>query len=75
MPKCVYCLNKHPPSQCDKVTDVKARINVLKRFSKCFLCLTVGHVANRLRRRMFAVSVTENIISQFVTLGKLLRIM
>ena len=47
VPKCVYCLNKHPPSQCDKVTDVKARINVLKRFSKCFLCLKVGHVANR----------------------------
>ena len=42
--KCVYCLDYHTPSQCKKVTNRQSRIEILKRFSKCFLCLKSGHV-------------------------------
>ena len=42
--KCVYCLGKHTPSRCDRVTDVNARKGILKKFQKCFLCLKGSHV-------------------------------
>ena len=45
--KCVYCLNKHPSSQCDKIRGVAERLKILKRFSKCFICLKGGHVAKK----------------------------
>ena len=44
--RCVFCLDEnHPPSQCINVTNVKARMDILIRFSKCFICLKPGHIA------------------------------
>ena len=43
--RCLYCLGGHSATQCSKVPDIKGRMNKLKRFSKCFLCLKGGHIA------------------------------
>lgn len=40
-PVCVYCKNSHASVHCNAVTDVKARIDVVKREGLCFNCL--GH--------------------------------
>ena len=44
--KCVYCLGKHSSAHCSKVTDVNSRRKILKRFSRCFICLKSGRVAS-----------------------------
>ena len=41
--KCVYCLQDHPHEDCLTVTSVEDRKNVLKKYSKCFVCLNRGH--------------------------------
>ena len=38
---------EHPPSQCTKVTNIKARMDILRKFAKCFVCLQGGHVAKK----------------------------
>ena len=43
--RCVYCLDDHPPSQCQKVTNIKSRYDILKKYGKCFVCLKSGHIA------------------------------
>jgi len=37
--ECVYCLGKHSSSYCEKVSDVNARRNILKKYSRCFVYL------------------------------------
>ena len=44
--KCVYCLGRHSSAHCSKVTDVTSRRKILKRFSRCFICLKSGHIAS-----------------------------
>ena len=41
--KCVFCTNVHFSSQCRKVTNVKSRVDILKRKRRCFVCLSSGH--------------------------------
>ena len=41
--QCVFCSNSHPSYKCRKVTNVKSRVEILKRSRKCFLCLGSGH--------------------------------
>ena len=43
----VYCLGEedHLPSRCSKVTNINSRKDVLRKFSKCFICLKSGHLA------------------------------
>ena len=44
--RCVYCLGEdHPPSRCSEVTNINSRIDVSRKFSKCFVCLKSGHLA------------------------------
>ena len=44
--KCVFCYKEgHSPSQCQAVPTSRERRKVLRRFSKCFICLQGGHVA------------------------------
>ena len=40
---CVYCRQSHGSAKCSKVTDVKARKNILRRSGRCFKCLNTGH--------------------------------
>ena len=42
--RCVFCLkNDHPPSQCKQVTNIKSRVDILRKYAKCFKCLKPGH--------------------------------
>ena len=42
---CLYCQKpNHPPSQCRTVTDVKARMNILRKARRCFNCLQPNHI-------------------------------
>ena len=45
--RCVYCLENHAPSQCKKVTNIKSRFDILKRYGKCYICLNSGHIARK----------------------------
>ena len=46
--KCVYCSStRHIPSRCDTVTDIKARLDVLRKGTLCFVCLKPNHRARR----------------------------
>ena len=39
VPKCVYCTERHFSASCCKVTDIKARKDILSRDKRCFMCL------------------------------------
>lgn len=41
--QCVYCKAEHFSASCEKVKTVPARVVVLKREGRCFLCLSSGH--------------------------------
>ena len=42
---CVYCnSDSHLASKCTSVTNVKARLEIIKKQSRCFLCLNKGHL-------------------------------
>ena len=43
--KCVYCKRDHLSSRCSIVSDVKARVALLRRENRCFICLRFGHLA------------------------------
>ena len=42
---CVYCLGQHASSKCTKITSVKAKRDLLRKFTRCFVCLKKGHVS------------------------------
>ena len=39
---CAFCLGRHAPANCKKVSDVNARKNILVKYGRCFNCLHVG---------------------------------
>ena len=44
--KCIFChKDYHPPSHCKIVTKKDARIDILRKYSKCYLCLKGGHIS------------------------------
>ena len=46
--RCLFCeSSEHSPSQCRNVTNVKARVAVLRRKAWCFVCLQSNHVARK----------------------------
>ena len=47
--KCAYCLQEHPHEDCLTVTTVEDRKNILRKYSKCFICLNGGHRALQCR--------------------------
>lgn len=64
--KCVYCYkDEHSPSRCKRITNVKSRTEILRRFGKCFICLqSVGkglYVEIRVQK-----NAMENTTYQFV---------
>ena len=45
--RCAYGNSEsHSPSQCEKVSNVKSRIKILRKNSRCFLFLKSGHIFN-----------------------------
>ena len=62
--KCAYCRGGHYSASCDRVTDLQARLEILRRDRRCFVCLRFGHQSSSCsldcRRCM------ENIISPCV---------
>ena len=40
---CVYCKGEHYSASCEKVKEVTARKDVLRKEGRCFLCLANGH--------------------------------
>ena len=42
-PKCIYCGELRYSASCGRVTDLKARKNILNRDRRCYLCLRCGY--------------------------------
>ena len=59
----------HPLSHCKFVTNKDARIDILLKYSKCYLCLK-GISPKFVNRLTFAESAVESITFQFVNLKK-----
>ncbi|KAL9977060.1 hypothetical protein ACROYT_G014424 [Oculina patagonica] len=47
VPKCVYCTERHFSASCNKVTDINARRDILRRDKRCFMCLKKGHLVDQ----------------------------
>ena len=41
--QCVYCSDNHFSASCPKISEVQARLEILKRDRRCFVCLKKGH--------------------------------
>ena len=41
--KCAYCRGGHYSASCDRVVDLQARLEILRRDRRCFVCLRFGH--------------------------------
>ena len=50
--KCVYCLEEHLSEHCQKVKSVDERKSILRKYAKCFTCLTTGHRSYNCRSRI-----------------------
>ena len=46
-PWCIYCKGTHPSVNCNVVTDISARKQMLRQKGRCFRCLRTGHLANQ----------------------------
>ena len=46
---CAYCLGDHKHEECGKVTTVRERRAILRRYNRCFKCLRKGHIAKNCR--------------------------
>ena len=44
-PTCTYCRGKHPSKDCTTVINVQARIDLLKKYGRCFVCLRKDHIS------------------------------
>ncbi|XP_028416197.1 uncharacterized protein LOC114539977 [Dendronephthya gigantea] len=48
---CAYCTGNHKSEECRKVTDRKEKLELLRKFNRCFKCINKGHVAKNCRAR------------------------
>ena len=46
-PNCTYCQGKHATVDCQTVTNVNSRKQILRRNGRCFLCLRKNHIASK----------------------------
>ncbi|KAL9969544.1 hypothetical protein ACROYT_G021769 [Oculina patagonica] len=44
---CTYCKGSHPSINCNVVTNISARKQILRQKGRCFRCLRTGHLANQ----------------------------
>ena len=47
--RCVFCDKEHPSSRCRTVTNIQSRKDILRRDRRCFVCLSLGHLARACR--------------------------
>lgn len=40
---CVYCSGNHYSASCDSVSESRARVEILRKERRCFVCLRTGH--------------------------------
>ena len=67
--KCIYCYSDgHLASKCTFVSNVKARLEIIKKRGRCFLCLNKGHLLNlrNVKVNIHAINVRKNIMTLFV---------
>ncbi|RUA05998.1 MAG: hypothetical protein DSY43_03210 [Gammaproteobacteria bacterium] len=43
--ECAFCLGDHPHEECKKIKDIKIRKTFIKKYGRCFRCLSKGHRA------------------------------
>ena len=41
--QCAFCRGDHPHEKCTRVTDLKERKNIIRKYARCFNCLKKGH--------------------------------
>ena len=46
---CAFCRGNHAHEDCRRITDLKERKNLVRRYSRCFRCLRKGHRATDCR--------------------------
>ena len=46
-PWCTYCKGTHPSVNCNVMTHISARKQMLRQKGRCFRCLRTGHLANQ----------------------------
>ncbi|CAB4034590.1 PREDICTED: uncharacterized protein LOC107346460 [Paramuricea clavata] len=44
-PTCTYCQQSHTSNSCTNVSNITARIDIIKRSGRCFLCLRKNHLS------------------------------
>ena len=49
--RCAYCLVQHAHESCYKVSNVKDRKSVARKYGQCFACLGKGHLSKDCRRK------------------------
>ena len=52
---CVYCKREHASHKCSIVSDPKARLALLRKESRCFVCLRIGHRSVHCKINYFCV--------------------
>ena len=50
-PSCVYCSQPHYASQCEVVTDVRKRKEILKKGGRCFVCTRKNHISRQCKSK------------------------
>ena len=51
-PQCCFCQQNHPSQNCQAVTGIDSRREVLRKTGRCYICLRKGHVSRTCRSRI-----------------------
>ena len=61
--QCVYCSGYYFSASCTKTSEVHARLEILKRHQRCFVCLKRGHRSNQCSNQRVVDGVMVDIIN------------
>ena len=51
--RCAYCLKEHEEIECQGITNIKERKNLIMKYGRCFICLQKGHRSFECRSSVF----------------------
>ena len=51
-PQCCFCQQNHPSQNCQAVTGINSRREVLRKTGRCYICLRKGHVSHSCHSRI-----------------------